>query len=400
VAGKQRQRLTPVRPVAALAERLAARRPEIEEAILARAYSVSDPTEIVDPSYIEGLRDAVSAAVAYGLAGIEGRGADTAAVPGELLAQARQAAQNGVSLDTVLRRYFAGYSVLGDFLGEEARTGGLLQADEFQHLLRIQAELFDRLITVVTEEHTRQANSRVLSQEQRRAECVKKLLAGELADTAELAYDLDGWHLGAVAVGPEAERAICALAAARDWRLLRVRFGQAIWAWLGAWRKMTREDLEHLAATSLPGQISMTLGEPGEELAGWRLTHRQAIAALPVALRGPRAVTRYAEVTLLASILQDEVLTASLREMYLSPLAGEHDDGETLRETLRAYFAAERNVTSSAAALGVSRPTVANRLRAVEKRIGRQLNGCATEMEAALQLDALGAVPRVLPRGR
>ena len=30
-----------------------------------------------------------------------------------MLAQARSAARNGVSLDTVLRRYFAGYSLLG-----------------------------------------------------------------------------------------------------------------------------------------------------------------------------------------------------------------------------------------------------------------------------------------------
>ena len=48
-----------------------------------------------------------------------------APVPVALLAQARLAARVGVSLDAVLRRYFAGYTLLGDFLIEEARALGL-----------------------------------------------------------------------------------------------------------------------------------------------------------------------------------------------------------------------------------------------------------------------------------
>jgi hypothetical protein len=41
-----------------------------------------------------------------------------------LLVQARLAARSDVSLDIVLRRYFAGYSLLGDFLvGEADRLG-------------------------------------------------------------------------------------------------------------------------------------------------------------------------------------------------------------------------------------------------------------------------------------
>jgi DNA-binding PucR family transcriptional regulator len=57
------------------------------------------------------------------------------------------------------------------------------------------------------------------------------------------------------------------------------------------------------------------------------------------------------------------------------------------QETLRAYFAAERNISSTAATLGVDRRTVTNRIRAIEDLFGRPLKDCATELETALQLD-------------
>src|SRR5215475_2827436 len=92
---------------AEVAERLRAKRQEIEQATLTRVYAVSEPPPRSGPEYIEGLRQAVSAAVDYGLEGIE-RGEQSAPpIPDVLLAQARLAARSQVSLDTVLRRYFA-----------------------------------------------------------------------------------------------------------------------------------------------------------------------------------------------------------------------------------------------------------------------------------------------------
>ena len=65
------------------------------------------------------------------------------------------------------------------------------------------------------------------------------------------------------------------------------------------------------------------------------------------------------------------------------------DGGEALRATLRAYISAERNAASAAAALGVSRRTVANRLRAVEQLVGSAFGAIVGDLEAALQLDEL-----------
>lgn len=393
-------RASPNQTRAALFARLQARRPEIEQAALARVYAVSDPTEAVDPEYAEALRSAVSAAIDYGLAAVERGEERSPPLPAALLTQARLAARNNINLDTVLRRYFAGYTLLGDFLMQEAEDANLLGGHALQRLLRTQANLFDRLVAAVTEEYTREAGTRLDTAEQRRAQRVERLLDGELLDTSELAYDFNADHLGLIAAGSEAPDAIRNLAGALDRRLLVIRRGEGtLWAWLGGRRRVDLAQLERHVSQSWPAQISLALGEPAQGLGGWRLTHRQARAVLPIALRSPQSFIRYADVALLASMLQDDLLATSLRELYLAPLASERDGGEILRQTLRAYFAARRNASSAAAALGVSRQTVNSRLRMIEERIGRSLDCCSAEVDAALRLHDLRdpAVP-LLPK--
>jgi hypothetical protein len=301
-----------------------------------------------------------------------------------MLAQARLAARNGVSLTTVLRRCTAGHALLVDFLIEEA---GALKPSSLRSLLGAQAALLDRLLTVVGEEHTRESKGRHLSStEQRATDHVERLLAGESLDTSQLAYDFEGHHLGLIAEGPAAAEEIRALAAPLDCRLLLVTHSDGVvWAWLGSRRSIEPWELkEHVGAMS--AEASLAFGEPAWGLSGWRTTHRQAKAALPIALRSPKRPIRYADVALLASVFQDDLLATSLRELYLSPLQRERDGGELARKTLRAYFATERNVSSSAALLGVSRGTVTNRLHLIEGRLGRPLDSCAAELKTALQL--------------
>lgn len=357
---------------------------------MTRVYGISDPTETTQPDYVERLHKAVSTAIDYGLEAIERGNEGTQPVPAELLAQARVAARNGVSLDTVLRRYFAGYTLLGDFVVGGTKEDSHLGADALQSLLRAQASIFERVVAAVTEEYTREAECRLDSAEERRADLVKRLLDGELVDTSSLAYDVASHHLGAIAVGPGASEALQGLAKKIDCRLLLIRRdGDAAWAWFGAGQAIDPAQLQSSASASWPIGVSLAIGEPAYDLAGWRLTHRQALAASPVASRGRQPVVRYAEVALLASMLQDGLLTGSLRELYLAPLAEERDGGAVLRETLRAYCASERNLSSAAAVLGVSRRTVANRLHAVEVKLGRPLAGVMVDIEMALRLEDL-----------
>jgi len=370
-----------------MAERLRARRPEIEQATLTRVYALARPSRSQNPEYAHGLREAVSAALDHGLEALRRSEERPPPIPAVLLAQARLAARGGVSLDTVLRRYFAGYTLLGDFVIQEAEAEGWLRGPALQRLLRAQAAIFDRLLAAVSEEYGREEQGRPGNAEQRRADRVKRLLDGEPLDASDLAYDLGGHHLGVVADGPDAPRFLSELSQAMDRRLLLVRRGEGtVWAWLGSGRAFSPTELAALDAHGSPKGVTLALGEPSAGLPGWRLTHRQARAALPIARRRNQQMVRYGEVALLASMLRDDLLAHSLDELYLAPLRRERDGGAVARETLRAYFAAERNASSAAAALGVSRQAVGNRLRMIEDCLGRTLSGCATEIEIALRL--------------
>jgi GGDEF-like domain/PucR C-terminal helix-turn-helix domain len=377
---------------AELAERLNERRAELEAAVRTRVYGVQEPKSL-DPLYAEGLSKAIAAAIEYGLGAIELGERRSPPPPPILLAQARVAARAGVSLDTVLRRYVAGHSLIIDVLVEEAERGEIDKAADLQGLLRAQATLFDRLLAAVSEEHSREHRNRLATSEERRRERVKRLLAGELLDSSELGYELDAHHLGLMAKGEGVEELLRETARRLDRRLLAVRREEEpVWAcWLGGRRQIDPEEARRALTDALPPETRIALGEPGEGAAAWRLSHRQAKAALAVAERGEEPLVRYAEVALLASLLQDELLLASLREMYLKPLEAERDGGEVARETLRAYFAAERNAASAALALGVSRQAVNSRLRTIEAMLGRSLCGCAAELEMALCVDELAS---------
>ncbi len=369
-----------------LARRLRSRHEEIEQAALTRVYAVSDPMEIADPEYKEGLPAAVSAALGYGIAAFECTEDRSPPTPTELLSQARLAARNRITLDAVMRRYIAGYTVFGDFLIEAAEEEGISSSSSLKALLRIQAALLDRLLSSVTDEYNREQGQHG-STTGRKAEQVRRLLVGELLDAPGLEYDFGAHHLGVIASGDRAAKNLHEALADLDCRSLLVPAGEeAAWAWLGARRRIDPGEVE---ARLRESSLRVAIGEPAKELSGWRLSHRQAQASMPIAQRGPERVVCYRDVALLASILGDDLLVTSLHQIFLGPLEKERDGGEAAKKTLRAYFAAARHVSSTAAALGINRNTVSKRLAAIERAIGRPLDSCGTELEAALRLEDL-----------
>lgn len=231
-----------------------------------------------------------------------------------------------------------------------------------------------------------------------KAERVEKLLSGELLDTSRLAYDFDLNHIALVALGSDALEAVgaCASAAGPVHLILR-RGAKLVWGWVGrGGERLTSEGLDALASDSRDAarrrrdsDTHLAIGEPAQGLAGWRLSHHQARAALAVALRESSPVVRYADVAMLATVLKDELLMNSLQRLYLEPLEGGRDGGEELRRTLRAYFEADRNVSAAAAAVGVTRQAVARRLRSAEERLGRPIAAWSTDLEIALRVEGL-----------
>lgn len=388
---RSRHQLASVRPYdeacAALAAGLRKRLPEMEAAIANRVHAIADPRLVPDPIYPERLGDALTAALDYALTVMELGERRAPSLPPAALSEARLAARARVPLEIVLHRYFACNSLLGDFVVEEAERSDT-SSSALRLLLRRQATSFERLLEAVGDEHAREVKAWPSSTADRSRELVKALLAGELVDSSELDYDLDAHHLGLMAKGEGAPEVMGALAERLDRRLLAVcREEEPVWAcWLGGGRPVESSEAIRALDELRFDRVFVTVGEPGEGLAGWRLSHRQAKAALPIAERRGQAGLRYADVILSVSILRDDLVAASLRQLYLEPLEATRDGGAVARETLRAYFAAERNVSSTAAALGVDRRTVTNRIRAIEDLYGRPLSDYATDLEIALRL--------------
>lgn len=367
------------------------RRVELQEAIFARVCGTSyGQAGADDADYVAGLRKAVIATIEYGLLALEYGEERAVSAPPEAVEQARRAARAGVSLDTVLRRYVVGSAQLGDFLMQEADDPDFLgQGAVVRELLSVQATVLDRLLTTVNREYADESKRAGRTPEQRRAECVLRLLAGGRGDSVELDYEFDGWHLGMIAVGLGAGEVLPRLASRLGSRLLCVRRGEdTAWGWLAGQRTVAVKDMER-TLRGATREVSLAVGEPGRGVDGWRLTHRQAQAAMRVALHSPRPLTRYADVALVASVLRDRELVGSLETIYLGPLGSRDNGGAVLRQTLRAYFAAERNASSAASALGVTRHTVENRLRTIEKKLGHILRTRQAELEVALRLEEL-----------
>lgn len=208
---------------AGVVARLRTRRPELVQAIFARVRDGAfGPVEATDARYVEGLHAAVEAAVEYALAGIEHGEGWAGPIPALALEQARRAARMGVSLDTVLRRYVVGHTLLGEFVMAEAERGGRdalpSRRGAVRVALRAQALMLDRLLVAITRAYELEREQAGRSPEQRRAARVRGLLeeellaAGELDRDAgddpgrDLDYALDGWHVGVIAVGARAGR--------------------------------------------------------------------------------------------------------------------------------------------------------------------------------------------------
>lgn len=377
---------------AEVCKQLRSRLAELEEAILMQLQLVdADSSADQDSELISGRRAAVAACVEAGLMCIERPLGpdDTHPIPPAAILQARTVAHARLNLTPILHRYIAGYKVFWDFLLEEVQRSKL-DGDERMMLLRqasvALASLLGHLVSTVADVYTRETRRMAQSREQRTAEIVQALLSCASAETDELDYDVNGDHVGLIATGNGALKALQRFAVRSNRPILTVPRGDStVWAWVaGAARISPRE----LASTAV-GDVRLAVGEPARGRSGFRATHRQAQAARLVANEQRRAITCYADVLLLIPAVQDKEHGDALIAIYLSPLDEAVERKPTLKETLRAYLDAEGNTTSTAAKLHVDRRTAMTRLRTIEQRLGFPLHHRQAELELALRLDEL-----------
>jgi hypothetical protein len=322
--------------------------------------------------------------------------------PQEVIDSAQLVVASGFPLWACVQAYRAGHAVQWQAWSDAVEARGLNRNDR-QALLRAGSEYMfayaDRCSRWIELEYTRQRDRLLRSEEQLRIQLVRDLLDGKGGDSIQLGYELDGWHIALLAFGRDADRVSHVLNGLLGGQLLSVAADAVTWwGWIRVASIRPADIQRALRSLSLPAGISLAVGEPGRGPDGFRESHRQAQDAALIGARRGQAQTRYDDVALEALATADTDQARSFASRELGPLAGDDRRAETLRNTLRAYFAVGQTGSSTALVLGVHERTVGNRLRAAESLIGRSVVGRRAELETALRIHALLQANETLAR--
>jgi hypothetical protein len=362
-----------------LADELARRIDALVEAMLERVLADPDLARFDEPHFQELARLIARENLLHEVHALRHDRALPESAPGEAQVAARQAVELDAPVTVVLRCYRAGHAVLWSAWLELVEHRDFDDAVR-RRLLESGSEFMfayvERCTAFVLAEYAGHHDAVARTRDYRRLQAVRRVLAGEPGGDALDGYPLAQEHLGLVAWGPDAKRALGAVAERAATAMTIPGGDGTLWAWIGG--------ADH-PLPSLPGAASIALGTPGSGVDGFRRTHREAQDARAVATRLRQDLTRFDEVSLEALALVAGGRAHELVERELATLAEDTARARRLRETLEAYFASGQNATAAGARLGVNERTVRNRLRAIEETIGRDLTTRRAEVETALR---------------
>jgi DNA-binding PucR family transcriptional regulator len=327
--------------------------------------------------------------------------------PAASLEYARRRAQRGTPLPALLRAYRLGHTCFSDWLLKELAR----QADD-PHMLtaatlgmsKIVAGYVDQTSEEIVAAYTQERENWLRNRSAARAARIRDLLSGQRinvsATEATLGYRLRQYHVGLVCWTGDAtpgvdditrlEHAISSVAgkaACSGDPLFLPRDEASAWAWLPLGIRDTF-DAAGASAGGADPDVCFAFGDAARGAAGFRLTHRQAIAAQAVALAAgsspPRAVA-FSEVAPVAMMLGSPDL---LRAWVLSTLGGLATDDQhhaRLRDTLLVFLQMGGSYKATAERLTVHKNTVQYRLRKAEESLGRPVGENQHDVELALR---------------
>ncbi len=325
--------------------------------------------------------------------------------PAAALEYARRRAQRGTPLTALLRAYRLGHACFSDWVLKELAQ----QTDDAQMITavtlsmsKIVAGYVDQTSEEIVAAYTRERENWLRNRSAARAARIRDLLSGERinvsATEATLGYRLRQYHVGVVCWADDAvaaadnitrlEHAISHVAgkAACSDPVFLPRDVSSAWAWLPLGIRDTFDAAE-ASVVGVDGDIHIAFGDAAKGTTGFRLTHRQAIAAQAVALAAdspPRAVA-FSEVAPVAMMLGSADL---LRAWVLSTLAGLAADDEhhaRLRDTLLAFLQSGGSYKTTAERLMLHKNTVQYRIRKAEESLGRPMGENRHDVELALR---------------
>lgn len=313
--------------------------------------------------------------------------------PREITDSAQLAVDSGFPLWAAVQAYRTGHAIQWEAWSDAVESRRLDQ-DARRALLQAGSEYMfayaDRCSRWIELQYTRERDRRLRGEEQLRIQLVRDLLEGKGGDSAQLGYDLEGWHVALIASGRETSRVLHDLSGRLGTQLLAVAAdGFTSWAWVGVPRSRADDMDRQLRSLPLPAGASLAIGEAAEGPAGFRQSHLQARYAAAICARRGGGITRYDDVALEALAMADLEQAQWFVARELGPLAADERRAETLRRTLETYFASAQRASSTAAVLGVHERTIGNRLRAAEQLIGRSVSGRRAELETGLRIHRL-----------
>jgi len=311
----------------------------------------------------------------------------------EVRQHTREFVHHGLPLATVMRAYRIGAQVwtehwadaVAAHVGAGHNAVAVAQAGT-TFVFGWLDEISERLTEEYHDESERLARERSLAQVQDVRKALTDPDLDVAATSARLGYDLAGKHVALVLrhEAGGADAAVRRLAASiSNGRPLIVRVDtETTWCWVPYTGPpvQTPPPAESLVAAS---------GRPRRGLAGFRESHREALAGLRVAelaQRGPGTLTRYDQVAIAAVCAADADSCRTFVRTELGALAADDDATRQVRATLETFFAANSNFRATAARLGVHHNTVRYRLERAEQILGRPPSERRLALELALHL--------------
>lgn len=321
----------------------------------------------------------------------------------------REFVHRGVPLEQVLHGVRIGHAATTDafmracaeLVDPEAAVDELAAVS--RELFSYVDDLSDTMIRTYLVEHEVWSTSAAAA----RADIVRSLLRGPATtDVGEasraLGYDLRRTHEGVVvwSDSPSGDSklqaaAIEALRARGATMTLVVPVASGrLWAWGTVPRDDTcRADSWETIAEALSRQrMQAAFGTPGDGVAGFRRSHREAERGERVeqlrraAGRVPRHTTAYADVAAVALLAADLGAAGDFVRRELGGLAARSAPMEALRTTLYHYLDAERSLLDVARRLHVAKGTVTYRVKRAQEVLGHDLDDRRFALHTALAL--------------
>ena len=326
--------------------------------------------------------------------------------PAASLEYARRRAQRGTPLTALLRAYRLGHTCFSDWLLKELAQ----QADD-AHMItaatlsmsKTVAGYVDQTSEEIVAAYTGEREHWLRNRSAARAARIRDLLSGGRvnvsATEATLGYRLRQYHVGVVCWADDATAAVDnitrlehaighvagKIVGSGD-PLFVPRDESSAWAWLPLGIR-DRFDATGAAAAGMDGDLHVAFGDAARGVAGFRLTHQQALAAQAVAMAAgsPPQVVTFGEVAPVAMMLGSADL---LRAWVLATLGGLATDDEQharLRDTLFVFLQSGGSYKATAEQLTLHKNTVQYRIRKAEESLGRPAAERRHDVELALR---------------